>query len=171
MGGGHLDWQDALIDLTIAENANLGGIFFLASDENLRMQLKQPWIVIGTDADGWSPDSTNGAIVHPRTYGTYPRLLGQLSRDEGLMPLEEVIRKSTSAVAARLGIQDRGLLREGMKADIVIFDPATVADRATYVAPHVIAAGVREVIVNGVSVVHDGVVTGAKPGRAIRHQR
>lgn len=170
MGGGR-DWMDALIDLTIAENANLGGIFFLASDENLRMQLKQPWIVIGTDADGWSPDSTNGAIVHPRTYGTYPRLLGQLSRDEGLMPLEEVIRKSTSAVAARLGIEDRGLLREGMKADIVIFDPATVADRATYVAPHVIAAGVREVIVNGVSVVRDGAVTGAKPGRAIRHRR
>jgi N-acyl-D-amino-acid deacylase len=167
--GGNRDWMDALIDLTITENANLGGIFFLASDANLRMQLKQPWIVIGTDADGWSPDSTNGAIVHPRTYGTYPRLLGQLSRDEGLMPLEEVIRKSTSAVAARLGIQDRGVLREGMKADIVIFDPATVADRATYVAPHVIAAGVREVIVNGVSVVRDGVVTGAKPGRAIRH--
>ena len=169
--GGARDWQDALIDLTIAENANLGGIFFLASDENLRMQLKQPWIVIGTDADGWSPDSTNGAIVHPRTYGTYPRLLGQLSRDEGLMSLEEVIRKSTSAVAARLGIEDRGLLREGMKADIVIFDPATVADRATYVAPHVVAAGVREVIVNGVSVVREGAVTGAKPGKALRHRR
>ena len=167
MGGGR-DWMDALIDLTIAEHANLGGIFFLASDENLRMQLKQPWIVIGTDADGWSPDSTNGAIVHPRTYGTYPRLLGQLSRDEGLMPLEEVIRKSTSAVAARLGIQDRGLLREGMKADIVIFDPATVADRATYIRPHVIAAGVREVIVNGLSVVHQGEVTGARAGQVVR---
>jgi len=167
--GGSRDWQDALIDLTIAENGNLGGIFFLASDANLRMQLKQPWIVIGTDADGWSPDSTNGVIVHPRTYGTYPRLLGQLSRDEGLMPLEEVIRKSTSAVAARLGIEDRGLLREGMKADIVIFDPATVADRASYVNPHVIAAGVREVIVNGVPVVREGRVTGEKPGRAVRH--
>jgi N-acyl-D-amino-acid deacylase len=169
--GGNRDWQDALIDLTIAENANLGGIFFLASDENLRMQLKQPWIVIGTDADGWSPDSTHGEIVHPRTYGTYPRLLGQLSRDEGLMPLEEVIRKSTSAVAQRLGIQDRGLLREGMKADIVVFDPATVADRATYVTPHVIAAGVNEVIVNGVAVVADGKVTGAKPGAIVRRTR
>ncbi|MFL5559947.1 MAG: amidohydrolase family protein [Gemmatimonadaceae bacterium] len=169
MGG--RDWMDALIDLTIAENANLGGIFFLASDENLRMQLKQPWIVIGTDADGWSPDSTHGEIVHPRTYGTYPRLLGQLSRDEGLMPLEEVIRKSTSAVAARLGLGDRGLLREGMKADIVIFDPATVADRATYTNPHVIASGVDEVIVNGVSVVHGGAVTGAKPGVIVRRTR
>ena len=168
MGGGPLDWPDALIDLTIAENANLGGIFFLASDENLRMQLEQPWIVIGTDADGWSPDSTHGEIVHPRTYGTYPRLLGQLSRDEGLMPLEEVIRKSTSAVAERLGIQDRGLLREGMKADIVVFDPATVADRATYVSPHVIAAGVNEVIVNGEAVVAAGKVTGAKPGEIVR---
>ena len=169
MGGGR-DWMDALMDLTIAENANLGGIFFLASDANLRMQLKQPWIVIGTDADGWSPDSTRGEIVHPRTYGTYPQLLGQLARDEGLMPLEEAIRKSTSAVADRLGIQDRGLLREGMKADIVIFDPATVADRATYTAPHVVAAGVREVIVNGVTVVREGQATGAKPGRAVRHR-
>ena len=103
--------------------------------------------------------------------GADPIANGQLSRDEGLMPLEEVIRKSTSAVAARLGIEDRGLIREGMKADIVIFDPATVADRATYVAPHVIAAGVREVIVNGVFVVHEGEVTGAKPGKAIRHGR
>ena len=170
MGGGR-DWIDALIDLTIAEKANLGGIFFLASDENLRMQLKQPWIVIGTDADGWSPDSTHGEIVHPRTYGTYPRLLGQLSRDEGLMPLEEVIRKSTSAVAARLGIQDRGLLREGMKADIVVFDPATVADRASYVTPHVIASGVTEVIVYGVPVVDAGKVTGAKPGAIVRRDR
>lgn len=167
---GHPDWQDALIDLTIAEKAGLGGIFFLASDENLRMQLKQPWVVIGTDADGWSPDSTHGEIVHPRTYGTYPRLLGQLSRDEGLMPLEEAIRKSTSAVAARLGIEDRGLIREGMRADIVIFDPRTVADRATYVNPHVIAAGIREVMVNGVEVVIDGKATGARPGRVVRRE-
>ncbi|HEX2780257.1 MAG TPA: D-aminoacylase [Gemmatimonadaceae bacterium] len=166
--GGNRDWVDAVIDLTIAERARLGGIFFLASDANLRMQLKQPWVVIGTDADGWNPDSTHGEMVHPRTYGTYPQLLGQLSRDEGLMPLEEAIRKSTSAVAARLSIPDRGLLREGMYADLVLFDPATIADRASYVTPHVVAAGIREVFVNGVEVVRDGRHTGAKPGRAVR---
>ena len=160
--------MDALIDLTIATQANLGGIFFLASDANLRMQLKQPWIVIGSDADGWSPDSTRGEIVHPRTYGTYAQLLGQLSRDEGIMTVEEAIRKSTSAVALRLGISDRGLIREGFFADLVVFDPMTVRDRASYVAPHVVAAGIPFVIVNGVEVVREGKHTGAKPGRVVR---
>ena len=167
MGNGR-DWVDAVFDLTLAEQGRLGGIFFLASDANLRMQLKQPWIVIGTDADGWNPDSTHGEMVHPRTYGTYPQLLGQLARDEGVMSLEEAIRKSTSAVATRLSIPDRGLLREGMYADLVLFDPATIADRATYVTPHVVAAGIREVFVNGVEVVRDGKHTGAKPGRVVQ---
>ena len=162
------DWTDALIDLTLRENARLGGIFFLASDENLRMQLKQPWMKFGTDAEGWDPDSTRGQMTHPRAYGTYAQLLGQLSRDEGLMPLEEVVRKATSAVATRLSIPDRGLLRAGMYADIVIFDPLTVLDRATYAAPHRTAAGIRNVFVNGVEVVRDGVHTGAKPGRIVR---
>ena len=162
------DWTDALIDLTLRENARLGGIFFLASDENLRMQLKQPWMKFGTDAEGWDPDSTRGQMTHPRAYGTYAQLLGQLSRDEGLMPLEEVVRKATSAVATRLSIPDRGLLRVGMYADIVIFDPLTVMDRATYAAPHRTAAGIRNVFVNGVEVVRDGMHTGARPGRIVR---
>jgi N-acyl-D-amino-acid deacylase len=162
------DWTDALIDLTLRENARLGGIFFLASDENLRMQLKQPWMKFGTDAEGWDPDSTRGQMTHPRAYGTYPQLLGQLSRDEELMTLEEVVRKATSAVATRLSIPDRGLLRAGMYADIVIFDPATVMDRATYAVPHRTAAGIRNVFVNGVEVVRDGVHTGAKPGRIVK---
>ena len=165
------DWIDALIDLTLRESARLGGIFFLASDENLRMQLKQPWMKFGTDAEGWNPDSTRGQMTHPRAYGTFAQLLGQLSRDEGLMPLEEVVRKATSAVATRLSIPDRGLLRPGMYADVVIFDPATVLDRATYAAPHRTAAGIRNVFVNGVEVVRDGVHTGAKPGRALRAVR
>jgi dihydroorotase/N-acyl-D-amino-acid deacylase len=132
------------------------------------MQLKQPWMKFGTDAEGWNPDSTLGQMTHPRAYGTYPQLLGQLSRDEGLMPLEEVVRKSTSAVATRLSIPDRGLLRPGMYADIVIFDPASVLDRATYAAPHRVAVGIRNVFVNGVEVVRNGVHTGAKPGRVVR---
>ena len=162
------DWTDALIDLTLREKARLGGIFFLASDENLRMQLKQPWMKFGTDAEGWDPDSARGQMTHPRAYGTYAQLLGQLSRDEGLMPLEEVVRKATSAVATRLSIPNRGLLRAGLYADIVVFDPGTVMDRATYAAPHHTPAGIREVFVNGVEVVRDGVHTGAKPGRIVR---
>jgi dihydroorotase/N-acyl-D-amino-acid deacylase len=122
----------------------------------------------GTDAEGWDPDSTRGQMTHPRAYGTYPQLLGQLARDEGLMPLEEVVRKATSAVATRLSIPDRGLLRAGMYADIVLFDPATVKDRATYAAPHHLAAGIPYVFVNGVEVVRDGVHTGAKPGRIVK---
>lgn len=161
-------WADAMIDIVVRERANVGALFFIASDENLRMQLRQPWVKFGTDADGWDPEKTDGEMVHPRTYGTYPQLLGQLSRDEQLMPLEEVVRRATADVAARLSIHDRGLLRPGMYADVVIFDPATVADRATYVDPHRVAAGIRHVFVNGVEVVRDGTHTGAKPGRAVR---
>ena len=161
-------WPEALIDIVVRERANVGALYFLASDENLRMQLRQPWVKFGTDADGWDPANTNGEMVHPRTYGTYPQLLGQLGRDERLVPMEEVVRRATADVAARLSIHDRGLLRPGMYADVVIFDPATVADRATYVDPHRVAAGIRHVFVNGVEVVRDGVHTGAKPGRAVR---
>src|SRR5688500_16608277 len=161
-------WADALIDIVVRERANVGALYFLASDENLRMQLRQPWVKFGTDADGWDPEKTNGEMVHPRTYGTYPQLLGQLSRDERLMPMEEVVRRATADVAARLSIHDRGLLRPGMYADVVVFDPATVADRATYVDPHRVAAGMRHVFVNGVEVVREGAHTGAKPGRAVR---
>ncbi|HEX2717986.1 MAG TPA: amidohydrolase family protein, partial [Gemmatimonadaceae bacterium] len=155
-----LDWADALIELTLRERARLGALFFLASDENLRMQLRQPWIIIGTDADGIDPDSAR-SMTHPRGYGTYPQLIGQLSRDEGVMSMEEAIRKSTSAVAERLRIPNRGLIQEGMMADLVLFDPVAIADRATYVRPHAIAAGVRNVFVNGVETWRDGRHTGA----------
>lgn len=161
-------WADAMIDIVVRERANVGALFFIASDENLRMQLRQPWVKFGTDAGGWDPEKTDGEMVHPRTYGTYPQLLGQLSRDEGLMPMEEVVRRATADVATRLSMHDRGLLRPGMYADVVIFDPATVADRATYVDPHRVATGVRHVFVNGVEVARDGVHTGAKPGRVVR---
>ena len=165
-----LDWADALIELTLRERARLGALFFLASDENLRMQLRQPWVIIGTDADGIDPDSARG-MTHPRGYGTYPQLIGRLARDEGVMTVEEAIRKSTFAVAQRLGIRDRGLVAEGMFADLVLFDPAAIADRATYVRPHAIAAGVRHVFVNGIETWRDGRHTGAKPGRALRKGR
>nr|MCU0247176.1 amidohydrolase family protein [Bryobacter sp.] len=119
------------------------------------------------DAGAANP-ATDRSPVHPRTYGTYPRVLGRYVRDEKIIPLEDAIRKMSGAVAARLSIPDRGLVREGFAADLVVFDPATVADRATFDQPHHFAAGVRHVFVNGTAVVSGGKVTGAKPGKIVR---
>jgi N-acyl-D-amino-acid deacylase len=161
------DWADALIDLTIAERNRLGQILFIASDSNVAMQIRQPWMKFGTDAAGLNPDSAKG-MTHPRAYGNYPRILGRFVREQHLLTLEDAIRKMTWAVAARLSIRDRGLLHEGMYADIVVFDPATIMDRATYERPHQLSVGVRDVLVNGVAVVANGAPTGAKPGRIVR---
>ena len=142
-------------------------MYFIASEENLAMQMRQPWIKFGTDASGMDPDSAR-ALAHPRTYGTFTRILGKYVRDDRVMPLEEAVRKMSSAVASRLSIRDRGVLREGAFADIVVFDPATVADRATYQQPHQLSVGMHHVFVNGVQVVRNGRHTGAKPGRIVR---
>lgn len=164
------DWVNTIIDLTIEEEDGLGGLFFIASEENLVMQMRQPWMKFGTDAGGHDPDSARG-MTHPRAYGNYTRLLGRYVREQGVMPLEDAVRKMTSAVATRLGIQDRGLVREGMVADLVLFDPERVIDRATYERPHQLSEGVQHVFVNGMAVVSDGRHTGAKPGRALRKGR
>lgn len=161
------DWLDAVMDLLLTEHQDIGTIFFLMSEENVAMQLKQPWIKIGTDAEGPDPDSTT-EFTHPRSYGTYPRILGKYVRDEHVLPLEEAVRKMSGAVADRLLIRDRGLLREGMYADVVVFDPATIQEHSTYEKPNQGSTGVREVFVNGVEVVRDGKHTGAKPGRVVR---
>ena len=161
------DWLETVMDLLLSEEQRIGTIYFMMSEDNVSLQLRQPWIKFGTDAGGADPDSARG-LTHPRAYGTYPRILGKYVRDEGVLPLEDAVRKATSAVATRLSIQDRGLLREGFFADVVVFDPATVADRATFERPHQLSAGVRDVFVNGVSVVRGGRHTGAKPGRVVR---
>ena len=139
----------------------------MMAEENVALQLQQPWIKIGTDAGGHDPDSATG-MVHPRSYGTYPRILGRYVRAEGVITLEDAVRKMTSAVATRLSIDDRGLVQVGMYADVVVFDPATVADRATFEEPHQLSVGVEEVFVNGVAVLRGGVHTGAKPGMIVR---
>jgi dihydroorotase/N-acyl-D-amino-acid deacylase len=161
------DWQGAVMDLLLTEHQDIGTIYFLMSDENVAMQLKQPWIKIGTDADGPDPDSMT-EFTHPRTYGTYPRILGKYVRDEHVLTLEDAIRKMSGAVADRLLIKDRGLLREGMYADVVVFDPATIQEHSTYEKPNQASTGVREVFVNGTEVIRDGKHTGAKPGRVVR---
>jgi dihydroorotase/N-acyl-D-amino-acid deacylase len=161
------DWSDALMDLTLLEQNRLSQVIFVASDSNVAMQVRQPWMKFGTDAEGVDPDSAKGA-THPRTYGTYPRILGRFVREQRILTLEDAVRKMTSAVANRLSIRDRGQLREGMFADVVIFDPNTIIDRATYERPHQLSEGVRYVFVNGVAVVSGGRPTGAKPGRIVR---
>lgn len=161
------DWANAVIDLLIATDARPQMIVFLMSEDNVELQLRQPWIKFGTDAGGVNPDSTQ-QLVHPRSYGTFPRILGHYVRDRGVMSLEEAVRKASSAVATRLSIQDRGVLREGQFADVVVFDPATIIDKATFTQPHQVSVGVRDVFVNGVRVVADGKHTGATPGRIVR---
>jgi N-acyl-D-aspartate/D-glutamate deacylase len=106
--------------------------------------------------------------VHPRSYGTFARVLGKYSRTDSLFSLEEAVRKMTGATAARLKLRDRGLLREGMYADVVVFDPATVIDKATFDKPHQLSVGIAQVFVNGVQVVANGRHTGATPGRVVR---
>jgi N-acyl-D-amino-acid deacylase len=161
------DWADALIDLNIAENARLGEILFLMSEENIALQLRQPWIKFGTDAGAMDPVGARG-MTHPRTYGNFTRLLGKYVRDERVLPLEDAVRKASSAVATRLSLHDRGVLKEGLKADILVFDERTVRDLATFESPHQLSVGMQYVIVNGVPVIADGVHTGAKPGQVVR---
>jgi N-acyl-D-amino-acid deacylase len=160
-------WPEAVIELIVSEGRDLSKINFTMSEDNVRMQIKWPWVVIGTDAGGVDPDSTK-TVVHPRSYGTYPRILGRYVREEKLFPLEEAVRKMSGAVAARLGLRDRGLLREGMFADLVVFDDRTIIDLATPEKPHQLSRGVEHVFVNGVQVLRDGRHTGATPGRVLK---
>jgi dihydroorotase/N-acyl-D-amino-acid deacylase len=159
------DWIETAFDLVLDERQRIGTIFFLMSEENTAMQISQPWIKFGTDAGGLNG---GGGLSHPRAYGTFTRVLGKYVREEGATSLEEAVRKMSSAVATRLHIRDRGLLKEGFFADVVVFDPATVGDRATYEEPHQFSTGVDHVFVNGVAVVQDGQHTGALPGKAVR---
>ena len=138
----------------------------MMSEENITLQLRQPWIKISTDAAGVDP-ARETLPVHPRAYGTYPRVLGKYVREEGVIPLEDAIRKMTSAVADRLGLRERGLLRAGAFADIVVFDPNTITDRSTFTDPHQLSVGVRDVWVNGARVLRGGQHTGAMPGHVV----
>ena len=162
-------WPEAIVALMVSENHDPSKINFSMSEENVRMQIRQPWVVIGTDAGGVDPDSAK-SVVHPRSYGSYPRILGRYVREQKLLTLEDAVRKMTGGVASRLGLRDRGLLREGMFADVVVFDDATIVDLATPEKPHQLSRGVEQLFVNGVQVVRDGRHTGATPGRALRRQ-
>jgi len=163
------DPLDALFDLVVADNAETGALYFIASENDLRYGLKQAWTSIGLDAGELSLD---GPLYeehsHPRAFGSMPRFLGRYVRDEKLIPLEQAIRKITSLPAQRERLRNRGLLKEGYYADITIFDPATIRDRATYESPTQLSEGVKFVFVNGTLEYDDGRLTGATAGRVLR---
>ena len=156
---------DALCDLLLDEDLRLNQVTPGPWSESLPHFVAHPAGMVGTDS------TFIGLKPSPRTYGSYPRVLGQFVRDEARLSLEEAVRKMTSAPAARLGLRDRGLLRDGYAADVVVFDPARVRSNATYDEPRQFPDGIEHVLVNGVAVVDGGRHTGALPGRALRHGR
>lgn len=160
---------DTMMDLVIEDESRVGTVYFIMSEDNIRRKIALPWMAFGSDAESSAPE---GAFLlsstHPRAYGNVARLLGKYVREEQVITLPEAIRRLTSFPAENLKIKDRGMLAEGFFADIVVFDPATIADHATFAEPMQYATGVRDVIVNGVPVLRDGEHTGATPGRFIR---
>ena len=162
------DWRDAAMDLILSERTRVDTIYFLMSEENIKLQLRQPWIKFGIDGRGLDPEEMKGQLAHPRAYGTFPRVLGLYVREQKVLPLEDAIRKMTSAATRRLGIRDRGILQEGLFADIAVFNPDTITDHATFADPNQLSTGVEYVFVNGIAVVRAGKVTGERPGVALR---
>lgn len=161
--------EEALLQLVLKEEGGVKILRFTICEENIRKQIRLPWVSFGSDGGSFS---TEGPFLrfntHPRAFGNFARLLGRYVRDQGLIPLEEAVRKLTSLPASNLRLQRRGALKPGYFADIVIFDPAQIRDHATYEEPHRYATGVVHVFVNGVQVLRDGHHTGAKPGRVVR---
>jgi N-acyl-D-aspartate/D-glutamate deacylase len=158
-----------LVDLITVSEGQAVGVFFDQLEANVRALMRHPTVAIGSDGQALAPDGILGQRrSHPRCYGTFPRVLGHYVRDEQLLSLEEGVRKMTGLTAERLGLRDRGVVREGSRADLVLFDAATIADRATYAEPHLYPAGIHGVMVNGVMVVEQGEHSGSLPGRVLR---
>ncbi|MCC6788364.1 MAG: amidohydrolase family protein, partial [Hyphomonadaceae bacterium] len=165
----HASPEDTIIDLVIEDNSRVDTAYVLMSEENLERNLRWPYTMLGSDAGSMAPE---GAFLqfnpHPRAYGNVARFLGRYVRERHVMPLEEAIRRLTSLPAQSIAIRERGLLQAGYYADIVVFDPATISDHATFAEPHAYSTGVRDVFVNGVQVLRDGEHTGATPGQVVR---
>ena len=161
--------EETAMDLVVLDGSRVGTVYFLMSEENIRKQIPLPWLSFGSDAEAAAPE---GVFLkwnpHPRAYGTFARLLGRYVRDERLIPLEEAIRRLTTLPAENLKIRRRGRLAPGYFADVAVFDPATIADHATFERPHQYATGMVHVFVNGVAVLRNGDHTGATPGRVVR---
>jgi len=156
------------MDLIAEDESRIGTLYFIISEDNVKKELAKPWISFGSDE---ASQASEGFFLksnpHPRAYGNFARVLGKYVRDEKVIPMTEAIRRLSGLPATNLGLDHRGFLKEGMFADVVVFDPTTIADRATYEKPHQYAVGMKHVFVNGVQVLKDGEHTGAKPGRAL----
>jgi len=164
----HQPPMEAFFHLLLEEKAQVGAVFFMMSEENIAAKMKQRWVSISTDADALKPEGILGkGKPHPRAYGTYPRVLGRYVREKKVLTQEDAIRKMTSLPAQRMGLQNRGILKKGMYADVVIFNPDTVIDKATYIEPHQFPLGIDYVIVNGQIVVENGKHSGALPGKIL----
>lgn len=161
--------EEAAIDLVIKDRSRVDTVYFLMSEDNVAKKVAKPWVSFGSDAEASAPEGLFlNSSTHPRAYGTFVRVLGKFARDDGVISLEEGIRKMTSLPAANIGIRERGSLVPGYYADVVVFDPATVRDHATFEEPLQYATGVEHVFVNGEQVLKDGEHTGAMPGRVVR---
>ena len=165
----HEDAIDALCDLLIKDNAFTEVAVFGMSEPDVALALKQPWVAVDNDSQGTSPDGLLGQEhPHPRAYGTFPRILRKYVREEHVLTLEDAIRKFTSLPAQRMRFTDRGVLKAGMAADVVVFDPRTIHDKSTFEQPNQLAEGMEWVLVNGVPVIAEGKGTGALPGKVLR---
>jgi N-acyl-D-amino-acid deacylase len=160
---------ETLLDILVEDNGFTGCAVFGMQEDDVALALVQPWISINNDSSGTSPEGALGEEhPHPRAYGTFPRILRKYVREEHRLSLEDAIRKFTALPAQRMRLTDRGVLKRGLWADVVVFDPAAIADRSTFSSPNELAVGMRWVLVNGVPVIADGQMTGAKPGQVLR---
>jgi len=161
--------EETAMDLVVEDHTRVGAIYFLMSEDNVRRQIRLPWVSFCSDAGAPAPEGVFlKSHPHPRAYGSFARLLGRYTRDEKLIPLEESVRRLTSLPAENLRLRERGRLAEGYFGDVVVFDPARIADTATFEQPHQLAVGVQHVFVNGEQVLDDGEPTAARPGRVVR---
>jgi N-acyl-D-amino-acid deacylase len=160
---------ETMMDLVIEDGTRVGTIYFLMSEENVQKEIRRPWVSFGSDEGSYAPEGVFlKSNPHPRAYGNFARLLGKYARDEKLISLAEAVRRLTSLPAVNLKLPKRGYLRPGYFADLVVFNPDSVKDHATYSRPHQYSTGVVDVFVNGVQVLKDGEHTGAMPGRVVR---
>ncbi|MDP9097372.1 MAG: D-aminoacylase [Verrucomicrobiota bacterium] len=162
------DPVETVMDLIAEDESRIDCIYFLMSEENVKKEIAKPWVSFGSDEASQAPEGNFlKSNCHPRAYGNFTRVLGKYSREEKILTLEEAIRKLSGLPATNLGLDHRGFVQEGMFADVVVFDPATVGDRATFDKPHQYSVGMKHVFVNGAQVLKDGEHTGAKSGKAI----
>lgn len=167
-----LDPVDTVLELVDRAEGQAAAIYFGMREQDVRFALKLPWTTIGSDGSAVSPEGVLGrSHPHPRWYGTFPRVLGHYVREEGLLSLPEAIHKMTALPASRLGLSDRGTVAKGMKADLVVFDPRAIRDRATFAEPHQFSEGVHWLLVNGEVVIEEGQHSGALPGRVLGSSR